>query len=105
MIRPSFVPPAQFRQLRDVTRYRADLIAVRTAEKQRAEKLLEDADQAQRGRLGHLRGLRPAGPTPSWESDIGASPAAAAGRKPWGAIGRSLLVIIWHLLADPSTRY
>jgi transposase len=43
MIRPSFVPPPRFRQLRDVTRYRADLIAVRTAEKQRAEKLLEDA--------------------------------------------------------------
>src|SRR2546421_669790 len=43
MIRPSFVPPAVFRRLRDVTRYRADLVAVRTAEKQRAEKLLEDA--------------------------------------------------------------
>ena len=43
MIRPSFVPPPQFRRLRDVTRYRADLVAVRTAEKQRAEKLLEDA--------------------------------------------------------------
>jgi transposase len=43
MIRPSFVPPPVFRRLRDVTRYRADLVAVRTAEKQRAEKLLEDA--------------------------------------------------------------
>jgi transposase len=43
MIRPSFVPPPQIRQLRDVTRYRADLVAARTAEKQRAEKLLEDA--------------------------------------------------------------
>jgi transposase len=43
MIRPSFVPPPAFRRLRDVTRYRADLVAVRTAEKQRAEKLLEDA--------------------------------------------------------------
>jgi transposase len=43
MLRPSFVPPPQFRRLRDVTRYRADLIGVRTAEKQRAEKLLEDA--------------------------------------------------------------
>jgi transposase len=43
MIRPSFVPPPQFRRLRDVTRYRADLVAARTAEKQRAEKLLEDA--------------------------------------------------------------
>lgn len=43
MIRPSFVPPAEIRRLRDVTRYRIDLVAARTAEKQRAEKLLEDA--------------------------------------------------------------
>jgi len=43
MLRPSFVPPAEIRQLRDLTRYRADLVAVRTAEKQRVEKLLEDA--------------------------------------------------------------
>jgi transposase len=43
MLRPSFVPPRPIRQLRDVTRYRADLVGVRTAEKQRVEKLLEDA--------------------------------------------------------------
>ena len=43
MIRASFVPPPQIRRLRDVTRYRIDLVGVRTAEKQRAEKLLEDA--------------------------------------------------------------
>jgi transposase len=43
MIRPSFVPPPQIRRLRDVTRYRASLVAARTAEKNRAEKLLEDA--------------------------------------------------------------
>jgi transposase len=43
MLRPSFVPPPAIRQLRDVARYRADLVAVRTAEKQRVEKLLEDA--------------------------------------------------------------
>jgi transposase len=43
MLRPSFVPPLPIRRLRDLTRYRADLVAVRTAEKQRAEKLLEDA--------------------------------------------------------------
>jgi transposase len=43
MLRPSFVPPAPIRRLRDLTRYRADLVAVRTAEKQRVEKLLEDA--------------------------------------------------------------
>jgi transposase len=43
MIRPSFVPPLEIRRLRDVTRYRADLVEARTAEKQRVEKLLEDA--------------------------------------------------------------
>jgi transposase len=43
MLRPSFVPPPPIRRLRDLTRYRADLVAVRTAEKQRVEKLLEDA--------------------------------------------------------------
>src|SRR3712207_7187869 len=43
MLRPSFVPPPSIRQLRDLTRYRVDLLAVRTAEKQRVEKLLEDA--------------------------------------------------------------
>jgi len=43
MIRPGFVPPPRIRRLRDLTRYRADLVAARTAEKQRVEKLLEDA--------------------------------------------------------------
>jgi transposase len=43
MIRPSFVPPPPIRRLRDVTRYRADLVRARTAEKNRVEKLLEDA--------------------------------------------------------------
>jgi len=43
MLRPSFVPPPAIRQLRDVARYRIDLVAARTAEKQRVEKLLEDA--------------------------------------------------------------
>jgi transposase len=43
MLRPSFVPPPPIRRLRDLTRYRADLVATRTAEKNRAEKLLEDA--------------------------------------------------------------
>ena len=43
MLRPSFVPPPEIRRLRDVTRYRIDLVVARTAEKQRVEKLLEDA--------------------------------------------------------------
>ncbi|WP_258802982.1 IS110 family transposase [Pseudarthrobacter sp. NS4] len=43
MLRPSFVPPAPIRRLRDLTRYRIDLVGARTAEKNRVEKLLEDA--------------------------------------------------------------
>jgi transposase-like protein len=37
------VPPPAIRQLRDLTRYRVDLIEARTAGKQRVEKLIEDA--------------------------------------------------------------
>jgi transposase len=43
MLRPSFVPPPAIRQPRDLTRYRVDPLAVRTAEQQRVDKLLEDA--------------------------------------------------------------
>ncbi|WP_406068768.1 transposase [Micromonospora sp. NBC_01638] len=43
MVRASFVPPAPIRLLHDVTRYRVDLIGERNREKNRVEKLLEDA--------------------------------------------------------------
>jgi transposase len=43
MLRPSFIPARPQRQLRDLTRYRRTLTHERTREKQRAEKLLEDA--------------------------------------------------------------
>jgi transposase len=43
MLRPSFVPPAQIRQLRDYTRLRTDLTRDRARHWQRLEKLLEDA--------------------------------------------------------------
>jgi transposase len=46
MISSSFVPPEPVRRLRTHTRYRRHLTQARTAEKQRAEKLLED---------GHLK--------------------------------------------------
>jgi transposase len=46
MISSSFVPPEPIRRLRTHTRYRRHLTQARTAEKQRAEKLLED---------GHLK--------------------------------------------------
>lgn len=43
MLRPSFVPPAEVRQLRDYTRLCIDLTRERTRYWQRMEKLLEDA--------------------------------------------------------------
>jgi transposase len=43
LVRPSFVPPPPIRRLRDLTRRRTVLLADRTREKQRMEKLLEDA--------------------------------------------------------------
>ena len=43
MLRPSFVPPAEIRRLRDYTRLRADLTRERTRYFQRLEKLLEDS--------------------------------------------------------------
>jgi transposase len=43
MLRPSFVPPAEIRRLRDYTRLRVDLTHERTRYWQRLEKLLEDA--------------------------------------------------------------
>jgi len=46
MIRPSFVPPLPICRLRDLTRYRVALIADRTREKNRVEKLLEDGNHS-----------------------------------------------------------
>lgn len=43
MLRSSFVPPVEIRELRDLTRYRVDLVETRNGYKQRAEKVLEDA--------------------------------------------------------------
>src|SRR3954447_9618760 len=43
LVRPSFVPPKEIRQLRDLTRYRKRQIEERTREVQRLEKVLQDA--------------------------------------------------------------
>ncbi|MEU1276708.1 IS110 family transposase [Streptomyces sp. NPDC005799] len=43
MLRPSFVPPRAVRELRDLTRTRAVFVRDRTRDKQRTEKVLEDA--------------------------------------------------------------
>jgi len=43
LLRPSFVPPAPWRVLRDYTRLRVDLVRIRAGHWNRLEKLLEDA--------------------------------------------------------------
>ncbi|MGB0097851.1 MAG: transposase [Solirubrobacteraceae bacterium] len=43
MVRPSFVPPAPIRELRELTRYRKTQIDARASEVQRLEKVLQDA--------------------------------------------------------------
>jgi len=43
LVRPSFVPPREIRELRDLTRYRKTQIEERTREVQRLEKTLQDA--------------------------------------------------------------
>jgi len=43
LLTPSFVPPPQIRQLRNLTRYRSQLMGDRTRDADRLEKLLEDA--------------------------------------------------------------
>jgi transposase len=43
LVRPSFVPPAPIRQLRDLTRYRTEVVRERVRDIARSEKLLEDA--------------------------------------------------------------
>lgn len=43
MLRPSFIPPVEIRELRDYTRLRSALTEERSRHKQRMEKLLEDA--------------------------------------------------------------
>ena len=85
MIRRSFVPPPEIRRLRDLTRYRADLVAARTAEKKRTGELLEDAQVKLsvgmvpdlRMRSRQLSTLRPAGNAASPELSAPLTPSLA----------------------------
>jgi transposase len=44
LLHPSFVPPTEIRELRDLTRQRAQLVSARTAVSNRIQKVLEDAN-------------------------------------------------------------
>ncbi|MFG2704817.1 IS110 family transposase [Streptomyces sp. NPDC048386] len=57
LVRPSFVPPEPIRQLRDLTRYRTEVVRERTREAQRLEKLLEDAGIKLSAAVSNLLGV------------------------------------------------
>ena len=57
MCRPALVQPPEIRRLRDLTRYRRALVQDRTRERQRVEKLLEDAQIKISAVLSDLHGV------------------------------------------------
>jgi transposase len=59
MLRPSFVPPADIQRLREVTRYRVELVGARTAEKQPGGEAARRCPEQAVGRgQRHFRGVR-----------------------------------------------
>jgi transposase len=44
LLKGSYIPPRPIRELRDLTRYRKKLVHARTAERNRVQKFLEDAN-------------------------------------------------------------
>jgi transposase len=57
LVRPSFVPPPEIRELRDLTRYRKAQIEERAREAQRLDKVLQDAGIKLSSVASHLMGV------------------------------------------------
>ena len=57
MIRPSFVPPRGLRELRDLTRRRRKVIGMATSERNRVDKILQDANVKLSSALSDLFGV------------------------------------------------
>lgn len=90
LLRPSFVPPAEFRVLRDYTRLRTDLTRERTRHYSRLEKLLEDALLTELSRVVPVLGGRAparAGTVPAHDRNgrSSAGPGVAGGVAAWVA--------------------
>jgi hypothetical protein len=114
MLRPGFVPPPQIRRLRDLTRYRADLVGARFE-----EQITPFADTV--ARLDEILGISLAAAHVILAAVLGNAGAAKTGIFPGEpyrriarrrgskraivAVGRSILVIAWHLLSDPEARF
>jgi transposase len=98
MLRPSFVPPPAIRQLRHLTRYRADLVAARTAEKQRVEQAAGGRpDQAECGGQRHLRGF--------WTGHAGRAAGRRARPKVLAQLARARLRAKLGLLEEAFTGF
>lgn len=97
MIRPSFIPPRAIRELRDFTRRRKQMIGLAAEERNRVQKVLEDANVkigdvlrdvfglsgqlnagSSGGRAGQRRGDR--APGPAWRSQEDCGTHRRAGR-------------------------
>ena len=95
--------------MRDYTRLRADLTQERARHYQRLEKLLEDALIKVSSVASKLDGLSVRDMLEALiagERDPAVLAGLARGKlKALVAIARSILVIVWHLLADPTARY
>jgi transposase len=57
LLRGSFVPPVEIRELREITRYRRQLVEERSREVQRLQKLLEDAGVKLSSVASHIMGV------------------------------------------------
>jgi transposase len=83
LLRGSFIPPADIAMLRDLTRYRTEIIGERVRETQRVQKLLEDAgiklDSVVTDVLG-VAGRRMLEPLIAGERDPGVLAEMALGR-------------------------
>ena len=55
-VRPSYVPPRAILELRDLTRYRSKLLSAGSSERNRIQKVLEDAN-IKLGSVGCVRGV------------------------------------------------
>jgi transposase len=96
MLRPSFVPPAPIRRLRDYTRLRADLTQERSRHKQRLEQAAGGRpDQAVHGGHRHLRRLGP--------GDAGGADRRAAGPRVLAELARGRLRVKHAALVEALT--
>jgi transposase len=57
MVKPSFVPPIEIRELREITRYRKTLVNTRAQEMQRLDKVLQDASIKLKSVVSRLLGV------------------------------------------------